>query len=482
MPIVYDSPFEGPSLVLCQGVINGFYPMKLNCLRAISPADGRYADKVGSLRDIFSEYGLIRYRILVEVRWLQRLADEPGIPELAPLNSVMKSALNKIVDEFSTDDAERIKQIEERTNHDVKAVEYFLRDQIGAGSDAGNLSDFIHFACTSEDINNLAYALMLRQGRDSVLLPMMRDVHAKLRSMAAEYADVPMLGRTHGQSASPTTVGKEFANVVARLTCMRDRFAAIPIRGKFNGAVGNFNAHVAAYPECDWPEISRNYIESLGLDANECTTQIEPHDWIAEYAQGLIRYNTVMLDFCRDVWGYISLGYFGQRVSKDEVGSSTMPHKVNPIDFENAEGNLGLGNALLDHMALKLPVSRWQRDLSDSTVQRNYGVAIAYGVIAMQSLLKGLQKLEINSDVIARDIEDSWEVLGEAIQTVMRRYGVPEPYEKLKALTRGQAITRDRLHDFISSLDIPEDARQRLLELTPSGYIGLAAQLARRDN
>ncbi|MCH7855068.1 MAG: adenylosuccinate lyase [Proteobacteria bacterium] len=455
--------------------------MQLNRLRALSPSDGRYADQVSSLRDIFSEYGLIRFRVLVEVRWLQRMADEPGIPEVGPFNSVMKFALNKIVDEFSMDDAARIKEIEARINHDVKAVEYFLRERIGSSTDAGNLGDFIHFGCTSEDINNLAYALMLRQGRDSVLLPMMRDLQAKMRSMAIDYAEVAMLSRTHGQPASPTTVGKEFANVLARLTSARDRFSSVPIRGKFNGAVGNFNAHVVAYPDCDWPEISRGFIESLGLDPNMHTTQIEPHDWIADYAHSLMRYNTVMLDFCRDVWGYISLGYFKQRVAEGEVGSSTMPHKVNPIDFENAEGNLGLANAMLDHMALKLPISRWQRDLSDSTVQRNYGVAIAYAVIAMQSLSKGLNKLQINPEVIARDIDQNWEVLGEAIQTVMRRYGVPEPYEKLKSLTRGRAITKDRLHEFIAALDIPDDARQRLLELTPATYIGLAAQLARRD-
>jgi len=455
--------------------------MQLNRLRALSPSDGRYADKVSSLRDIFSEYGLIRFRVLVEVRWLQRMADEPGIAEVGPFSSVMKSVLNKIVDNFSTDDAGRIKEIEARTCHDVKAVEYFLRDRIGSSNDAGNLGDFIHFGCTSEDINNLAYALMLRQGRDAVLLPMMRDLHAKLRSMAIDYAEVPMLSRTHGQPASPTTVGKELANVLVRLTTARYRFSSLPIRGKFNGAVGNFNAHIVAYPDCDWPEISRQFVESLGLDPNMHTTQIEPHDWIADYAHGLIRYNTIMLDFCRDIWGYISLGYFTQRVAEGEVGSSTMPHKVNPIDFENAEGNLGLANAMLDHMALKLPVSRWQRDLTDSTVQRNYGVAIAYTVIAMQSLSKGLSKLQINSAAIARDIDESWEVLGEAIQTVMRRYGVPEPYEKLKSLTRGQAITKARLHEFIASLDIPNDARERLLELTPAGYTGLAAQLARRD-
>jgi adenylosuccinate lyase len=454
--------------------------MKLNRLRALSPADGRYADKVGGLRDIFSEHGLIHYRLLVEIRWMQRLADDPNIPELAPLNSIMKNVLNKIVDDFSLDDAQQIKDIEAKTNHDVKAVEYFIRDKIGTGNDAANLTDFIHFACTSEDINNLAYALMLRQGRDTVLLPMMRDVHAKLRIMIAEDADIPMLARTHGQAATPTTVGKEIANVLTRLVATRDRFAETRILGKFNGAVGNFNAHVVAYPDCDWPQMSTSFIESLGLVANLNTTQIEPHDGVAEYAHALIRYNTVLLDFCRDIWAYISLGYFNQRVTEDEVGSSTMPHKVNPIDFENAEGNLGLANAILDHLALKLPVSRWQRDLSDSTVQRNFGVALAYGSIALQSLLKGLDKLQANPELISKDLEERWEVLGEAIQTVMRRYGVPEPYEKLKALTRGKEVNKDLLHDFIATLDIPDDAKQRLLDLTPAGYTGLAANLARR--
>jgi adenylosuccinate lyase len=380
------------------------------------------------------------------------------------------------------DDAQRIKDIEASTNHDVKAVEYFIRDKIGSGSDAANLGDFVHFACTSEDINNLAYALMLRQGRDSVLLPMMRDLHAKLRSLVAENAQIPMLARTHGQPASPTTLGKEFANVLARLMAMRDRFAATLVLGKFNGAVGNFNAHVAAYPECDWPAMSRAFIESLGLEANLITTQIEPHDGVAEYAHALIRYNTVLLDFCRDAWAYISLGYLTQRIAKDEVGSSTMPHKVNPIDFENAEGNLGLANAMLDHLALKLPISRLQRDLSDSTVQRNFGVAIAYVSIALQSLAKGLDRLQANPERISTDLEEHWEVLGEAIQTVMRRYGIPQPYEKLKSLTRGQKVSQELLHEFIKSLDIPDDARQRLLELTPATYTGLAADLATREN
>lgn len=449
-------------------------------LKALSPTDGRYADKVGPLRDILSEFGLLRYRVLVEVRWLQMLADEAGVAELPPLSSVMKDVLNQVVDDFDADDAERIKKIEASTNHDVKAVEYYIRERVGSGADARNISDFIHFACTSEDINNLAYALMLRTARDDVLLPQMRELSTKLRSMAKEYSSLAMLSRTHGQAASPTTVGKELANVVARLSAARDQLAAVDIRGKFNGAVGNFNAHVAAYPDVDWPAVSARFVESLGLTPNEFTTQIEPHDWTAAYAHALMRYNTVLLDFCRDTWGYVSLGYFRQRPQKDEVGSSTMPHKVNPIDFENAEGNLGVANALLGHFAAKLPVSRWQRDLTDSTVQRNFGVAIAYMLIAMQSVIRGLGKLEANAESIARDLEQSWEVLGEAIQTVMRRYGVPEPYEKLKELTRGKVVDRELLHGFIQSLEIPDDAKARLLELTPTSYTGLAESLAKK--
>ncbi len=455
--------------------------MELHRLRAIAPADGRYADKVEPLRDLCSEFGLIRFRVQVEVRWLQYLADTPVITELPPFSSVMKRVLNDVVDNFSADDALKVKAIEATINHDVKAVEYFLRDRIGSDDEARSVGDFIHFACTSEDINNLAYALMLRHVRDEVLSPMMRDIQLKLRALVAEYAELPMLARTHGQPASPTTVGKEIANTVARLGAARKSFTAVTIRGKWNGAVGNFNAHVSAYPDVDWPGLSRGFVESLGLSPNLHTTQIEPHDWTAEYAHALIRYNTVLLDFCRDIWGYISLGYFSQRIAGDEVGSSTMPHKVNPIDFENAEGNLGLANAMLDHLATKLPVSRWQRDLTDSTVQRNVGVAMAYGVIAMHALIKGLGKLKANPDALARDLADAWEVLGEAVQTVMRRYGVKEPYEKLKALTRGKTVTKALLHQFIRELDIPEAAKARLLDLTPATYTGLAADLAERE-
>lgn len=452
--------------------------MKVSTLRALSPADGRYADKVNGLRDIFSEFGLIRFRVLVEVRWLQCLADEPAVPELAPLSSVMKDVLNHIVDDFSQDDAERVKDIEATTNHDVKAVEYFIRERLGNGPETESLKDFLHFACTSEDINNVAYALMLRAARTDVLLPQMREVRSVLQTMARKYASLPMISRTHGQTASPTTLGKELANVVARLDRAQKQLRDIEIRGKFNGAVGNFNAHVLTYPDADWQSISSRFIDSLGLDLNPYTTQIEPHDWTAEYAHALMRYDTVLIDLCRDLWGYISLGYFKQNIAKNEVGSSTMPHKVNPIDFENAEGNLGLANAMLSHFAQKLPISRWQRDLTDSTVQRNFGVAIAYIVIALASTLKGLGRLQVDNAAIQADVSEAWEVLAEAVQSVMRRYGIPEPYEKLKALTRGQAVTKDLLHEFIDTLEIPADEKRRLLELTPDTYTGLASALA----
>jgi adenylosuccinate lyase len=453
--------------------------MKVSPLRALSPADGRYADKVNDLRDIFSEYGLIRYRVLVEIRWLQWLADEPAIAELEPVSSVMKDVLNRIVDDFSLDDAERVKAIEEKTNHDVKAVEYFIREKLGDGPETKPLKDFLHFACTSEDINNLAYALMLRSARSEILSPRMRELCNKLKTLAREHAALPMLSRTHGQTASPTTLGKELANVAARLERARQHFADVEILGKFNGAVGNFNAHAIAYPDADWADISHRFITSLGVQPNPYTTQIEPHDWTAEYAHALVRYNTILIDFARDIWSYISIGYFRQKVARDEVGSSTMPHKVNPIDFENAEGNLGMANALLSHFAEKLPISRWQRDLTDSTVQRNLGVAIAYIAIALQSLMKGVGKLQVNEAAISADINAAWEVLAEAVQTVMRRYGIPEPYEKLKALTRGQAVTRELLHEFVGTLDIPAAEKERLLTLAPETYVGLAEQQAR---
>ncbi|MBT8108162.1 MAG: adenylosuccinate lyase [Gammaproteobacteria bacterium] len=453
--------------------------MKVSTLKALSPADGRYADKVHTLRDIFSEFGLIRYRVLVEVRWLQCLADNRDIGELGPISSVMKDVLNSIVDDFSLDDAERVKKIESTTNHDVKAVEYFIREKLGDGPETQPLKDFLHFGCTSEDINNLSYGLMLRQARSQALLPVMRDLRNKLKNMAREQAAVPMLSRTHGQTASPTTLGKELANVVARLDRAEKQFAGVDILGKFNGAVGNYNAHVITYPDLDWPSISHGFIASLGLEPNPYTTQIEPHDWTAEYCHALVRYNTVLIDFARDLWGYVSLGYFKQKVAQDEVGSSTMPHKVNPIDFENAEGNLGMANALLSHFAEKLPVSRWQRDLTDSTVQRNLGVAAGYLMIALQSLLKGVGKLQINEQAIQADVAETWEVLAEAVQTVMRRYGIENSYEKLKALTRGQAVTRETLLEFIGTLQIPEAEKERLLALTPATYLGLAEQQAR---
>lgn len=453
--------------------------MKVPSLRALSPTDGRYSEKVNELRDFFSEYGLIRYRVLVEVRWLQCLSDESDIAEVGPISSAMKDVLNDIVDDFSLDDAERVKKIESTTNHDVKAVEYFIREKLGDGPETQPLKDFLHFSCTSEDINNLSYALMLRFARSEVLVPQMRSLRHLLKGMAHEHADVAMLSRTHGQTASPTTLGKELANVVARLDRAQRQFAAVEILGKFNGAVGNYNAHVIAYPDADWVAISQRFIKSLGIHPNPYTTQIEPHDWTAEYSHALLRYNTILIDFARDIWGYISLGYFKQKVAKNEVGSSTMPHKVNPIDFENAEGNLGLSNALLSHFAEKLPISRWQRDLTDSTVQRNFGVATGYLVIALQSLQKGVGKLEVNRDAIDADVSEAWEILGEAVQTVMRRHGIPEPYEKLKALTRGQAVTKKVLREFIRTLDIPDSETERLLELTPETYIGLAAKQAR---
>ncbi|MEL7187200.1 MAG: adenylosuccinate lyase [Pseudomonadota bacterium] len=453
--------------------------MKVSTLKALSPADGRYADKVDVLRDILSEYGLIRYRVLVEVRWLQCLSDDKAVAEFEPLSSVMKDMLNHIVDNFSIDDAERVKAIEATTNHDVKAVEYFIREKLGDGPETQSVKDFLHFGCTSEDINNLSYALMLRSARGDALLPMMKDLRGKLKQIAADYADLPMLSRTHGQTASPTTLGKEFANVVARLDRATRKFQGVEVLGKFNGAVGNYNAHAIAYPDADWIAISHQFVESLGIEPNAYTTQIEPHDWTAEYCHALMRYNTILIDFARDIWGYISLGYFTQKVNEGEVGSSTMPHKVNPIDFENAEGNFGMANAMLGHFAEKLPISRWQRDLTDSTVQRNFGAAVAHIVIGLQSLVKGVGKLEVNAENIHADVSNAWEVLAEAVQTVMRRYGIPEPYEKLKALTRGQPVTKEILTEFIRSLEIPQNEIVRLLALTPDAYIGLAAQQAR---
>jgi adenylosuccinate lyase len=412
----------------------------------------------------------------IEVRWLQTLSKHNDIKELANFDETTNKQLNEIVSNFDINAARRVKEIESKTNHDVKAIEYFIGEQFKNNK---SINDFLHFGCTSEDINNLAYAMMLNEARKNVITPFMHELQSKIKAFANNYATIPMLSRTHGQTASPTTVGKEFANVFARLNRLEKQFSVIDIYGKFNGAVGNFNAHHIAYPDCDWPKISSDFINSLQLKPNSLTTQIEPHDWMANYCHNLIRYNVVLIDLCRDIWGYISLGYFKQRLERDEVGSSTMPHKINPIDFENAEGNLGIANALLGHFAEKLPISRFQRDLTDSTVQRNLGVAIGHSIIAIKSLLKGINKLEIDETIISNDIENRWEVLAEAIQTVMRRYGIPEPYEKLKALTRGNDINESILADFIQLLDIPQDAKQELLELTPSKYTGLASKLIR---
>ncbi|HMM58429.1 MAG: adenylosuccinate lyase [Xanthomonadales bacterium PRO7] len=452
--------------------------MPLSPLTALSPLDGRYAGKVEALRPIFSEAGLMKRRVLVEVRWLMELAGEKAIVGLGTLPAGARQFPTTLADGFSLQDAERIKAIEATTNHDVKAVEYFIKEKIGDHADLAKAKEFVHFACTSEDINNLAYALMLRDARDGVLLPTLDKLVHTLRQLAHALAGQSMLSRTHGQTASPTTLGKEIANVVARLERQRKQIAAVELTGKINGAVGNYNAHVVAYPEVDWLALSKRFVESLGLVWNPYTTQIEPHDCIAELCDAMRRANTILVDFARDVWGYVSLGYFKQALKPGEVGSSTMPHKVNPIDFENAEGNFGIANSLLAHFAEKLPISRWQRDLTDSTVLRTIGTAFGHTQIALDSLLRGLAKLNPNPERIAADLDASWEVLAEAVQTVMRRYGLPEPYEQLKALTRGQGITRESMCAFIESLALPADAKKRLLMLTPASYTGLAAELA----
>jgi adenylosuccinate lyase len=453
--------------------------MDLTTLTAVSPIDGRYGAKSADLRPIFSEYGLIRHRVLVEVRWLQALANHRGIDEVPPLSEHADNILEGIIANFTEEDAQRVKNIERTTNHDVKAVEYFLKEKIAGNTELEAIGEFIHFACTSEDINNLSHALMLREGRGQILLPQMDELIEAIRKLAHDLAEQPMLCRTHGQPASPSTLGKEMANFVYRLHRQREQLAAQPLLGKLNGAVGNYNAHLAAYPALDWPAFARDFVESLGLTWNPYTIQIEPHDYIAELFDILARFNTVMIDFCRDVWSYISLGYFKQKTLAGEVGSSTMPHKVNPIDFENAEGNLGLANALFDHLAAKLPISRWQRDLTDSTVLRNLGVGIAHTSIALQSALRGIGKLDADAEVMRADLEANWEVLAEPIQTLMRRYGIEKPYEKLKELTRGQRISPDELGRFIEQLEIPEAAKRSLKALTPANYIGNAAEQAR---
>jgi len=452
---------------------------KLDELTALSPLDGRYRAKTTELHPIFSEFGLIRYRVLVEVRWLQFLAAASEITEVSGFSNETTTFLDDIIDNFSIADAERVKSIERTTNHDVKAVEYFIKEKIQDQAEIKQVEEFIHFACTSEDINNLSYALMLKAGRDDALNPAIAELIESLTDLVKQGIGTPMLARTHGQAATPTTIGKELANVVYRLEQAKIQLGATRITAKINGAVGNFNAHIAAYPDVDWPKLAQNFVESLGLAYHPMTTQIEPHDHIAEVCHALMRFNTILIDLCRDLWSYISIGYFKQHMVATETGSSTMPHKVNPIDFENAEGNLGIANALLAHLAEKLPISRWQRDLSDSTAIRNLGVALGHCTIAYRSAIKGLGKLEIDANRMQDDLNNSWEVLAEAVQTVMRRYDVPEPYEKLKALTRGQqGITQASLKTFIEDLAIPDDAKQRLLDLTPASYTGNAARAA----
>ncbi len=454
-------------------------PMKLSSLTALSSVDGRYAGKTAALRPVCSEFGLIHRRLIVEIRWFQALADHPGIPELPELSEGANAFLDQLIADFDESAALRVKEIEAVTNHDVKAVEYFLKERFAQIPELAGLAEFLHFACTSEDINNLSYALMLRDAHELVMARMFRQIDNELSRMANRYAGQPMLSRTHGQTASPTTLGKEIANTLHRLRRQAQQMAEQDCLGKINGAVGNFNAHLSAYPEVDWPLFARHFTESLGLRWNPYTTQIEPHDWMAELFQSLIRYHTILIDLCRDIWSYISIGYFSQKTVEGEVGSSTMPHKVNPIDFENAEGNLGIANALLDHLAMKLPVSRWQRDLTDSTVLRSIGTAYGHSVVAMSSLLKGLSKLEVNAERLAGDLDNSWEVLAEPIQTVMRRYGIENPYEQLKALTRGKQITAEDLAEFLTGLELPESARASLLKLTPETYSGNAEQMAK---
>ena len=452
--------------------------MTFNNLTSISPIDGRYSDKTSPLKAIFSEFGLIKYRLLVEVRWLEAMSNNPLISEVPKFSPQSNAALLAIADNFSLEDAKSIKEIERTTNHDVKAVEYFLKEKVSSIPELQKVSEFIHFACTSEDINNLSHALMLENGR-LVLLEEMNATLSLITKLAKDNAEVAMLSRTHGQTASPTTLGKEMANFSYRLSRQIDQLSAVQIMGKFNGAVGNFNAHVSAYPEIDWQNVSKDFIEKLGINFAPYSSQIESHDYIAEYFHALNRFNTILIDFCRDIWGYISLGYFTQKTIEGEIGSSTMPHKVNPIDFENAEGNLGLAIAVGDHFATKLPISRWQRDLTDSTVLRNLGVSCAHSLISYASICKGIGKLEINESKITEDLDKAWEVLAEPIQTVMRRYGVENPYEKLKDLTRGKQIDSKIIDDFINTLEIPAEAKEELRKLTPMNYIGNAINLAR---
>ncbi|MFO1289129.1 MAG: adenylosuccinate lyase [Nitrosomonas sp.] len=454
--------------------------MTFQTICALSPLDGRYHAKTSALRPYFSEFALIRYRVIVEIEWLKALSNESLIGEVSPFSANTVGRLENLIKNFSVTDAEAIKAIEASTNHDVKAVEYWLKETFSQYSDIVNVIEFIHFACTSEDINNLSHGLMLKNSRDEVMLPMLHALIDKLQTMAHQFASVPLLSRTHGQPATPTTMGKEMANVAYRLNYACDRLRAIALLGKINGAVGNYNAHIIAYPNLDWEKFAQNFVEQLGLTFNPYTTQIEPHDAIAALFDAYARVNTVLIDLNRDIWGYISLGYFKQKTKENEVGSSTMPHKVNPIDFENSEGNLGIANALLNHLSEKLPVSRWQRDLTDSTVLRNMGVALGHTLLAYDSCIKGLNKLEINLVAIQRDLQDAWEVLAEPVQMVMRRFGTKNPYERLKALTRGKSgISQETLHQFIQTLEIPDKEKQQLLALTPTNYIGLAEKLAK---
>ena len=453
--------------------------MKLSALTAVCPADGRYAGKTSELRKFFSEYGLIRYRVIVEVRWLQKLADQAEITEVPPFSDTANQLLNNIIENFNEDDAMRVKTIESTTNHDVKAVEYFLKEKTANNEELLAINEFIHFACTSEDINNLSYALMLKDARETSLTVWMNKVTASIRKLAHQYAELPMLSRTHGQPATPTTLGKEMANVVARLERQQQQIANVAICGKTNGAVGNYNAHITAYPETDWPAFAESFVTSLGLQWNAYTTQIEPHDYIAELFDAVARYNTILLDFDRDIWSYISIGHFKQKTIAGEIGSSTMPHKVNPIDFENSEGNIGIANALFNHLSNRLPISRWQRDLSDSTALRTLGMGVAHSLIAYQSTLKGISKLEANEKNLANDLDNNWEVLAEPIQTVMRRYAIDKPYEKLKELTRGKRINSADLAIFIDSLELPDAVKTEMKKLTPASYIGNAADQAR---
>lgn len=452
--------------------------MQLTELTAISPVDGRYGARLSNLKEIFSEYGLIKNRVKVEVSWLRMLANHPGVSEVPPLSSEAETHLLKLVDEFSLDMAMRVKEIERTTNHDVKAVEYLIKEHFESNAELHAINEFVHFACTSEDINNLAYALMLKESRESTIVSEMQSVIDKISEMATDMAAIPMMSRTHGQPASPTTAGKEFANVAYRLQRQVKQLMGVQIMGKINGATGNYNAHLASYPAINWYELTEQFVQSLGLAWNPYTIQIEPHDYIAEYFHAMQRFNTILIDFNRDVWSYISIGFFKQKTVAGEIGSSTMPHKVNPIDFENSEGNLGLANAIFDHLGQKLPISRWQRDLTDSTVLRNLGVGVAHTMISLQSTLKGLGKLEVNAIAMADDLNNNWEVLAEAIQTVMRRYSIEQPYEKLKELTRGRRVNQQIMQEFVDSLDLPEEAKQSLREMTPASYIGNAQQQA----